>query len=384
MPVYNNFADARRLFEHLERAANVCQCRIIVVDDASFETSRLDLPRADGHIVDVRLVRNETNRGFAASVNSAIRQSSHDIILLNTDTLVFDGWVDRLKAAARTRDRIATVTPLSNAATILSYPTSPDEFKGTLETDWPSIDRICARIGARPVTIPTGVGFCMLIRRACIEAIGLFDEAAFRNGYGEECDFCRRAAAAGWLNLAAPDVFVWHRGEGSFKDHARELRKRAQTVLSHRYPDYHRLVADFIRRDPLLGVRQQIDLARISEDQRPRSLHLRSSPAPDASDDRTDIYFERRRSVIRLWRPASTQFAPLPNLPTFSVFSPPSKIRAFLEGMQTSELVVYRGIAFSPLLGWRFRLAARRAGIRERTVKESVHQRRAKYSTLNK
>lgn len=346
----------------------------MVVDDASSEASSLDLPQAGGHIVDVRLVRNETNRGFAASVNLAIRESACDVILLNTDTLVFDDWIDRLKAAARTRDRIATVTPLSNAATILSYPTFPVEFKGTLETDWRSIDRICARIGALPLAIPTGVGFCMLIRRVCIEAIGLFDETAFRNGYGEECDFCRRAASAGWLNLVAPDVFVWHRGEGSFQTRAQELRERAQIVLHHRYPDYHHLVADFIRRDPLRGVRQEIDLARLLSDERPRSLHLRSSPPPDASDDRTDIYLERRRGFIRVWRPTSMQFEPLPNLPWFSVFSRPSKLRAVLERMRISEIVVYSEMRYFSLLGWRFRRAARRLGICERIVKESVHK----------
>ena len=56
----------------------------------------------------------------------------------------------------------------------------------------------------------------MAVRRAAAESLGFFDEAAFGRGYGEENDFCRRAALAGWRNVLCEDAFVVHRGGQSF------------------------------------------------------------------------------------------------------------------------------------------------------------------------
>jgi GT2 family glycosyltransferase len=61
--------------------------------------------------------------------------------------------------------------------------------------------------------IPTGVGFCMFIRRRLLNKIGLFDAVTFRLGYGEENDFCMRALAAGWRNVLCDDTFVQHVGK---------------------------------------------------------------------------------------------------------------------------------------------------------------------------
>src|SRR3712207_8814600 len=49
--------------------------------------------------------------------------------------------------------------------------------------------------------ISTGNGFCMYIRRDCLDAVGMLDEEAFPRGYGEENDFCMRATRDGWINL---------------------------------------------------------------------------------------------------------------------------------------------------------------------------------------
>ena len=69
-----------------------------------------------------RLIRNEVRRGFVASVNRGMRESNRDVVLLNSDTEVTAGWLEKLRAAADSAPDIATVTPLSNAATICSLP----------------------------------------------------------------------------------------------------------------------------------------------------------------------------------------------------------------------------------------------------------------------
>jgi glycosyltransferase involved in cell wall biosynthesis len=118
------------------------------------------------------------------------------------------------------------------------------------------IDRICRETNAgRHVEVPTTVGFCMYLRRAAINTVGLFDAAAFGRGYGEENDFCLRASARGWRHVVACDTFVYHKGNVSFRDEANEKYQRAQKVLAKRWPDYASKVERHMRRDPAAPAR---------------------------------------------------------------------------------------------------------------------------------
>ena len=113
------------------------------------------------------------------------------MILLNSDTLVAPGWLEDLRAAAYSARDIGTVTPLSNNATILSYP----DCTGTNTVpDMRETRRLAALArqvnGGTVVDIPVGVGFCMYIRRDCLDAVGLLRADVFAQGYGEENDFC--------------------------------------------------------------------------------------------------------------------------------------------------------------------------------------------------
>ncbi len=248
---------------------------LVVVDDASPDPL---LRRELGELARAGLITllvNERNIGFVGSVNRGMGlHPDRDVVLLNSDTRVFGDWLDRLMAALRT-PATATVTPLSNAATILSYPCTLCENPVPPEdaAEW---DRLCADIGLPTVEIPTAVGFCMAIRRACLVRIGTFDQDRFGQGYGEENDFCLRAAAAGWRHLAAPNLFVWHRAGASFGEKRGALIAAAQGTIEALHPGYAASVGAFIRRDPLLPVRRALDIARIRADPRSKWLCLHS------------------------------------------------------------------------------------------------------------
>jgi hypothetical protein len=161
--------------------------------------------------------------------------------------------------------RIATVTPFSNNATICSYPYEgwPGGVPGTLGIA--ALDRAAAHANAgRRATIPTAIGFCMLVRRACLARIGAFDAEHFGRGYGEENDFCMRAAAAGWRHVLAADVFVFHEGAASFREERAALVERATATLGRMHPEYQPAVHAFIAADPLSGLRMALDQARLA------------------------------------------------------------------------------------------------------------------------
>ena len=96
---------------------------VVVVDDASpnLEVSRLALSFCQGRR---RLyLRNATNLGFAASVNAALSRSRRtDILLLNSDVVLPDRALERLRAASHHTPDIGIVAPLSNDAGNASFP----------------------------------------------------------------------------------------------------------------------------------------------------------------------------------------------------------------------------------------------------------------------
>jgi GT2 family glycosyltransferase/glycosyltransferase involved in cell wall biosynthesis len=241
---------------------------IVVVDDASPEpalSAALDRLAQRGRIV---LLRNEVNLGFPASANAGLRRAcalpgGRDVVLLNSDTLVPPGWLARLRAVVHSGADIGTATPLSNDATICSYPAPARPSPAPLPDALRRLDRLAARAnGGVAVEIPTAVGFCMYLRRECLNEVGPFREDAFAQGYGEENDFCLRARHLGWRHVAAPGVFVAHAGGESFGAAKHLLVARNLDVLERLHPGYRALIAAFEARDPLAPARRQLDIAR--------------------------------------------------------------------------------------------------------------------------
>ncbi len=113
-----------------------------------------------------------------------------DVVLLNSDTEVYDRWLDRLSVVAKRNAQTGTVTPLSNNATICSYPHFPEENPFPLELDYAELDGMIGELNAGfEVEAPTGVGFCMYIKRQCIKDVGLFDEKPSARATGKRTIF---------------------------------------------------------------------------------------------------------------------------------------------------------------------------------------------------
>ena len=212
------------------------------------------------------LLRNERNLGFVRTVNRGMAlHPDRDVLLLNSDTEVSsDDWLDRLRAAAYAEPHTGTATPFSNNATICSYPRfsrdNPLPAGHTVET----LDALCRRLLAgRTVEIPVAVGFCMYIRRDCLAQTGEFDAETFGLGYGEENDFCMRAARFGWTHVLAAAVFVRHLGGLSFQGNTSKLIRENSEKLNAKHPEYPALVDSFLRRDPIRPLRRELDWARL-------------------------------------------------------------------------------------------------------------------------
>ncbi len=265
VPVHGAADAVERCFRSLCQHTDLGYHRLVVVVDGGPEISRRQLlapcntmPRA----ADVLWLENPSCIGFAASVNRGMRQSDRDVVLLNSDTVVTDGWLPKLQAAAKSDARIATVTPFSNHATICSLPHPQELNELPTGFDVETFARLVEKVSSRRYPrLPTGVGMCLYIKREALDRLGLFDVERFGPGYGEETDFCFRALKAGFLHVLDDATFIFHEGERSFGGRRAKRIRVAERTLRRLHPEYIPTLARFLAEDPLRRERQRVTTA---------------------------------------------------------------------------------------------------------------------------
>jgi GT2 family glycosyltransferase len=267
VPVFRDLEVTRNCLEALIASKLPVHASIAVINDSSPEAELGTYCRELAARVGCNLIVNDSNLGFVKSANKGFAlDTAADILLLNSDTVVSAGWLQRLQSCAYRDEKIGTVTPFSNNGTICSYPVFP--ISNPLPAGWNTaeLDRAfqVANAGVSH-EIPTAVGFCMYIKRACLHETGPFDEANFGHGYGEECDFSLRASALGWKHAVAADVFVYHAGGASFAAESTQRKRNADKVMSTLHPGYNLLISDFLQSDPLYVYRRNVDAVRLRD-----------------------------------------------------------------------------------------------------------------------
>lgn len=334
IPVYRNREQTLACIRSVLSSTNQSSYELVVLNDASPDEELVaDLHRLaeDGYI---SYVENSFNQGFVRTVNCGMRlHPARDVVLLNSDTEVYGDWLDRLRKVVLQEARVGTVTPLSNNATLCSYPLFMQDNPVPLEVTYAEMDRAASMVNeGKVVETPTAVGFCMYIRRDCLNECGYFDEVSFGHGYGEENDFSQRILGFGWRNLIAASVFVRHWGGTSFKGAKAKLAHRGLQIINQRYPDYRKDVRRFIKEDSLLAAREALDWARLEAgmtrhnvlmirnrrgDKEDRAITLRSQQ--HLSEGRGAFLLEvgaRDAGRIRL---SHAGIDSLPNLPCFNL-----------------------------------------------------------------
>ncbi|RKT44465.1 glycosyltransferase [Thiocapsa rosea] len=252
MPVYNGLTYAAECIASVIDFTAEVAYRLIIVDDASDTFTSAFLEQVARQHDPVSLIRNPENLGF---VQSCIRGyeagDAPYLLLLNSDVVVTPGWLERLLACAAADERIASVNPLTNHAAHLALPMFPGaNFLG--------MDALLSEGAPRCADVVTGEGFCMLLRRSVLKKEGFLDPV-YGRGYCEESDLCMRLTTRGYRTVVAENVYVYHRGSGTF-GRGREARYLAnRRIFDARWSrEYRRQFAAFRTADPLRQVRSLI------------------------------------------------------------------------------------------------------------------------------
>jgi N-acetylglucosaminyl-diphospho-decaprenol L-rhamnosyltransferase len=218
---YNARGDLERCLASLRHAPPAATHEIVVVDNSSSDGSA-DAARAAG----ARVIVNASNLGFAAATNVGIRASSGtNVLLLNSDTLVPAGAIDRLLDDLHRDPAVAVVGPRlvdANGRAELSHGRMIGPLSELLQKrrSRGDVDALTRRR-----QYPDWVsGACLLVRRADADAVGLLDERYFM--YAEDVDFCAAIRARRRRILFTPDVDVTHL-RGRSRAHAPAAASRA-------------------------------------------------------------------------------------------------------------------------------------------------------------
>jgi hypothetical protein len=213
---FNARADLEECLRSLTIAPPAIDHEIIVVDNASSDGSVEAARRFDG----VSAIALDRNAGFAAGNNAGIRASRGDLLLLlNSDTIVAAGALDRLVAELVATPDAAVAGPRlvdRSGRVELSFGrmmTPVNELRqktlgAMYDRRWRMATAWVERATRHNTFVDWVSGACLLVRRADAEAVGLLDERYFM--YTEDVDFCHAIRLRGRRILFTPAVEITH------------------------------------------------------------------------------------------------------------------------------------------------------------------------------
>lgn len=217
IPNYNGRRWLPRLMESLA-AQTEKRMRIIVVDDASTDDDAAYLAE---QWPNVTLVRNERNRGFAASCNVGLRMADTPyVILLNNDTHVAPDWL-----AEGLRPFDAPDVGAVASLVLLAVPPHLIDTAGDLySVAGGAVKRRHLQpresaVGLRSVVF-SPCGASAFFRREAVAAVGWLDERF--ESYYEDVDLGFRLAWAGYRCIFAPASVCYHHLSASYNPRGRQ------------------------------------------------------------------------------------------------------------------------------------------------------------------
>lgn len=214
IPVYNASDYTKSCIEKLYASPNQASFEIIVVDNNSNDNTKNILSEEQNQRKNFSYYCLDQNYGFSGGVNYGFSKAKGKyFIILNNDTLVTPGWIDRLIEAFEYDELIGIVSPITNYVgegpqvdpeAVDISPTEIDSYSHNI------VDRVIIYESHRLVF------FCVALKRELVDLIGLMDTGYIKGNF-EDDDYCLRAILAGFKLAIAQNAFVYHFGSMTFK-----------------------------------------------------------------------------------------------------------------------------------------------------------------------
>jgi len=244
--VYNALEDVKKAIYSIIAVAEIHD-EIIIINDFSNNETKEFLESLSLNEPRINIITNKKNLGYTKSANKFLKSATGDyFFLINSDVILSKNCRNKMLFWGESFPTCGIISPMSNAASWQTIPERFDENGKFLINSLPKgfsieqFDKLCAATSSyQKLSIPLLNGFCLLIKSSVCQKIGYFDEKAFPQGYGEEDDFCIRSINAGFENLVATNVFVWHSKSKSFgSERKKVLSKQGMQNLIEKHSKY--------------------------------------------------------------------------------------------------------------------------------------------------
>lgn len=265
IPVYAGLKQTTACILSVLNAKNNSLFKIIIVNDNTKDSAIYNyINGIDAE--NLILIDKKSNTGFPDTINLAVKfVGGHDFIILNSDTVVTDYWIDKILSISESDQTIGTITPITNNGELVSSPLLGAITNPSFE-QVQKINSYCEEFySGEYFDIPVGNGFCLFIRNACWHEAGGFDAELWGKGYGEEIDFCIKASQMGWRNVCTYGTYIYHEGGVSFgANKAHNIRENSKKILEL-YPSYDEIINYNFQTSKLNEINKEIILMLISE-----------------------------------------------------------------------------------------------------------------------
>lgn len=222
----------RSVFESTQRLS----LEVYLVDNASADGTAAAV---EAEFPQVRILRNEERRGFSTNNNMVLRRGhGRYVMLLNDDTLVLEGALDRMVTFMDAHPEAGAVGAFLQNPDGSFQPSFAKFPRPLTEGLWPVAGWSHRLIPTAedPIEVDSVCGAAMLVRREVAEQVGHLDED-FDPIYSEEVDWCYRIKQAGWRIYACPQAQVVHYGSQTMN---RAVPRKYELLLSHKMLFFHK------------------------------------------------------------------------------------------------------------------------------------------------
>ena len=210
---HNNQDFIAPCLDSIRRNTSYPNYEVIVVDNASQDGTRQMLAAYAEQEPRLRVILQDENAGFAQASNVGVEQAGGDYLaLLNADTIVTWGWLERLLRHCRRDTGVGAVLPVTNWASNEARINVAYEDMAEMEEFAASLAR---RHFGQSLPLETAPLFCAVIPRVVWNELGPLDPR-FQVGMFEDDDYSLRIRNAGLRIVCAEDCLVHHFGLGSF------------------------------------------------------------------------------------------------------------------------------------------------------------------------
>jgi GT2 family glycosyltransferase len=275
MPIYNGFTETLEAIESTAQGIGLCSPKfkirfLLGLDNPSNLSLNEEIKRRYENRPEFVIIENEVNLGFVGNCNNLFKlvRKEEEILLLNSDIIApKSNWIERLFDAGTSSANVGTATPLSNRASIFSFPKPNTDQGNILNLSVDDQDNLLLRSNnefGKYIKVPTCHGFCVMIFNSRLKLSYLFDKD-FGKGYGEENELSLRIRKMGFENVACTDVYIYHHESISFATEKLDLMNTNHQKLLNINSNYDAAVSIFCKQDPIRIYRNRAILKFLQE-----------------------------------------------------------------------------------------------------------------------